>query len=130
METFLSYIPIPDQVVLLAACALLGTGYAYLQKWAWSKDRTVGLRVYLFGDSRAVARSITKLVGALAVTITVDMTANMDVTSIIVLGFGIGLAVPDKVEKELNGLNKITVEENGTSEQGNIRPDSETGRFM
>ena len=131
MENLLSYIPIPDMVVLLTACSILGTVYAYLQKWAWSKDRdsakAVGLRTYLFGDGRAVARSFTKLIGALAVTVTVDMTAGMDVTSVIVLGFGIGLAIPEKVEqqeKENNGINAQLDEKDGTSRQDNSGPSS------
>jgi len=84
--------------------------------------------MYLFGDGKAVARSLTKLVGALGVTIIANMTAGMDVMGVIILGGGIGLAVPEQVikqEKENNGtINAQLVEEDGTRRQGNSGPDN------
>jgi len=100
MNELIQSIPDLNNTVTLIICGLLGTVFAYIQKWAWSRDKSIGIRVYLFGDTRAVARAFTKLVGALAVAITVDMQANMDLTGLIALGIGIGLAVPEQVQAE------------------------------
>lgn len=88
-----------DNTVILVISALCGTLFAYYQKWAWS-DVKVGIAKYLFGDGKAVARSVTKLVGAISVALVTDMHSGMDLTAILALGVGIGLAVPESVKEE------------------------------
>lgn len=92
--TSLNIASIPDWGLLIVA-AILGTIFAYWRKWAWSeKDYP------MLGTRKDRAKAITKLVGMVAVTLTVDMQAGMTDTAIIVLGVGIGLATPVEVQKE------------------------------
>lgn len=86
---------------ILVLSSLAGTVFAFTQKWAWShKSIDIPLFKYLFGDGKALARSLTKLIGALAVAITVDMQSSMDFMQVVILGVGIGLATPEKVEQQ------------------------------
>jgi len=86
---------IPQNEAILVLSAILGTLFAYLRKWAWAKEDYP-----MLGNLKDRVKAITKLIGALAVTLTVDMQTGMNVTAIIVLGVGIGLAVPVEVDKE------------------------------
>lgn len=54
----------------------------------------------MLGTRKDRAKAITKLIGMIAVALTVDMQAGMADTAVIVLGIGIGLAVPVEVHKE------------------------------
>jgi hypothetical protein len=81
--------------VLLIISAIVGTAFAYFRKWAWAKEDYP-----MLGTRRDRAKAITKLVGSLAVSLTVDMQTGMNTTAVIVLGVGIGLAVPVEVAKE------------------------------
>lgn len=92
--TSLNIASIPDWGLLIVA-AILGTIFAYWRKWAWSeKDYP------MLGTRKDRAKAITKLVGMVAVALTVDMQSGMADTAIIVLGVGIGLGVPVEVKKE------------------------------
>ena len=93
MSEFLDTIPQNEAILVLSA--ILGTLFAYLRKWAWAKEDSP-----MLGKLKDRVKAITKLIGALAVTLTVDMQTGMNVTAIIVLGVGIGLAVPVEVAKE------------------------------
>ena len=86
---------IPQNEAILVLSAILGTLFAYLRKWAWAKEDYP-----MLGNLKDRVKAITKLIGALAVTLTVDMQTGMNVTAVIVLGVGIGLAVPVEVDKE------------------------------
>ena len=97
MNELLQSIPINNipNWALLIISAILGTFFAYFRKWAWAKTDYP-----MLGNRRDRAKAITKLVGSLAVSLTVDMQTGMNTTAVIVLGIGIGLAVPVEVAKE------------------------------
>lgn len=80
---------------LLIISAIVGTAFAYFRKWTWAKEDYP-----MLGTRRDRAKAITKLIGSLAVSLTVDMQTGMNTTAVIVLGIGIGLAVPVEVAKE------------------------------
>lgn len=92
--TSLNIESIPDWGLLIVA-AILGTCFAYWRKWAWSD-----IDYPMLGTRKDRAKAITKLIGMIAVALTVDMQAGMTDTAVIVLGIGIGLAVPVEVQKE------------------------------
>lgn len=95
-----------DPWALLIICSILGTIFAYLQKYAWAKPRPVSMSLYLFGDLQAVMRVIIKLLGAIGGAILFDMPANMDTTAILALGLAIGIAIPEQLaSEEIRRLN-------------------------
>lgn len=99
---------------LLIGSAILGTLFAYWRKWAWSKVDTP-----MLGTRKDRAKAITKLIGSLAVSLTVDMQTGMNTTAVIVLGIGIGLAVPVEVAKEEMKQEEMKKKEgNGIEEVG------------
>ena len=100
MNELLQQLPQLNNTVILVICAIGGTFFAYMQKYAWAKTKPISIRFYLFGDIQAVARAATKLIGAVSVAFVSDMLANMDLTGLIALGIGIGLAVPEQVQAE------------------------------
>jgi hypothetical protein len=97
MNELLQQLP---QLTNTVICAVGGTFFAYMQKYAWAKTKPISIRFYLFGDIQAVARAATKLIGAVSVALVSDMLASMDLTGLIALGIGIGLAVPEQVQAE------------------------------
>jgi hypothetical protein len=106
MNELLQNIPDLNNTGVLIVSGILGAVFAYFQKWAWSGKESGGMLFYLFGDKKAVARASTKLIGALAVAITVDMQSSMDFMQVVILGVGIGLATPEKVEQQENKIEQ------------------------
>ncbi|WP_299072981.1 hypothetical protein, partial [uncultured Paraglaciecola sp.] len=68
----ISFGGIPNWALLISS-AILGTLFAYFRKWAWStKDFP------MLGTTKDRAKAITKLIGSLAVSLTVDMQTGMN----------------------------------------------------
>ena len=106
MNELLQQLPQLNNTVILVVCAIGGTLFAYMQKYAWAKTKPISIRFYLFGDKQAVVRAATKLIGAVSVALVSDMQVNMDLTGLIALGVGIGLAVPEQVQAEERKLKE------------------------
>ena len=87
------------KVFMFGFAALLGMLYAYVNKWSSSKDYSVTLGMYLFGDKKAVVKALTTL-GVLCVGAGgLDYLDTLTGFNIFVAGAGIGFLVPQTVEQ-------------------------------
>ncbi len=92
-----------DQTELIKVCmfgfaAVLGMLYAYVSKWANSTDYSITLGKYLFGDTRAVVRSLTTLCVLCIGAGGLDYLDTLNGFNIFVAGAGIGYLVPGRLD--------------------------------
>lgn len=88
------------KTAMFGFAAILGMLYAYISKWANSKDYSMTLGMYLFGDKKAVVKALTTL-GVLCIGAGgLDYLDTLTGFNIFVAGAGIGYLVPKTVEQK------------------------------
>lgn len=101
---------INSNIFTIAIFSLVGTFIGYWGRWAWSDNsRQIDLRLYMFGNWKAVSRALMTLGGILLAMIATGIPDNMDFHSAAYMGFLAGAAVPQKVEEKLQELKKENV---------------------
>jgi len=88
-----------EKIGLFAITAILGMGYSYFKRWSWETEG-IRLGTYLFGDTHAIGRAVTTLAGLCIVTGMLGYLDSLEADKIIVAAFGLGMMVPEKVDKE------------------------------
>ena len=93
------------KVFMFGFAALLGMLYAYVNKWSSSKDYSVTLGMYLFGDKKAVVKALTTL-GVLCVGAGgLDYLDTLTGFNIFVAGASIGFLVPKTVDDKVSAAS-------------------------
>jgi len=88
------------KIAMFAFAAIQGMLFAYTNKWANSKDYSVTLGMYLFGDKKAVVKALTTL-GVLCIGAGgLDYLDTLSGFNIFVAGASIGYLVPQTVEQK------------------------------
>lgn len=93
-----------DQILAFKAALFFLSGlfamvFAYYRRWSES-DIPTRLLLYMFGDMHAVGRALTTLIVMLAGASGLDFLDALTYKQIFIAGVGIGLVVPDTVERE------------------------------
>lgn len=92
-----------EQIILFICSGIGGMFFAYLNRWTDEiKDKT--LTQYIFGDTRATVRAFMTLFamcgGAMIDTGGNSILDAMSMSQIIMSGIGIGLLVPQTVDRK------------------------------
>jgi hypothetical protein len=96
-------ISIEDKALLIKAglfvlAGMNGMLFAYYRKWSYDQGAQ-SLRGYMLGDMHAVGRAVTTLIAMCVGAGSLSYLDGMTTTQILIAGAGIGLLVPENVNK-------------------------------